>query len=91
MYNPGKKTSWDTKEMRCKNTPYLLTTYFICYKCYKSLLLLSPLPSAMLIVLKKMWSHNVNTELGGGRGGGRENASFSPAVVLMSQEFWPGL
>ena len=50
-----------------------------------------PLPSAMLIVFKKIWSHNINTELGGGGGG--ENASFSPAVAvaLMSQEFWPGL
>ena len=45
-----------------------------------------PLPSAMLIVLKKIWIHNVNTEPGG-----RKNASFSPAVALMSQEFWPGL
>ena len=72
MYNPGKKNPLGTlKEMRCENTPYLLKTYFTCYKCYKSLLLLSPLPSAMLIVLKKMWSHNVNTEPGG-MGGGEE-------------------
>ena len=27
---------------------------------------MSHLPSAMLIVLKKIWSHNVNIELGGG-------------------------
>ena len=32
---------------------------------------MSHLPSAMLIVLKKIWGHNVNTELGGG-----ENRQF---------------
>ena len=37
----------------------------------------------------KTWMHNVNTARGGGEGG--KDATFSRAITLVSQEFWPGL
>ena len=84
---PWSKRLGTPKELRRENRPYLLKSYFTCYKCLEMLLKepvsAVPLPSAMLIVLKKIWSHNVNTEPGG-----RESALFSPAVALMSQDFW---
>ena len=91
---PWSKRLGTLKKMRHENTPCLLKSYLTCYKCLEILLkepvsAVPPLPSAMLIVLKKIWSDNVNTKPGGM--GGRENASFLPAVALMSQEFWPGL
>ena len=82
-YNPGQNIlghlrKWGTKMHYCKLT-HLLPLIKAWECCYKSHFLLPPLPPKILIV---------NTAPGGE---GRENASFWWAVVLVFQEFWPGL
>ena len=54
---PWSKRLGTPKEMRRENTPCLLKSYLTCYKCLEMLLKepvsAVPLPSAMLVVLKK--------------------------------------
>ena len=92
---PCSKRLGTPKEMRRENTPCLLKSYLTCYKCLEMLLkepvsAVPPPLSNVGCVEKdlKPWRQHWT---GGDGGGRRKNASFSPVVALMSQEFWPGL
>ena len=86
---PWSKRLGTPKEMRRENTPCLLKSYLTCYKCLEMLLKepvsAVPPPLSNVGCVEKAITSTLNR---GGRGGGRrKNASFSPVVALMSQEF----
>lgn len=83
-YNPGQNILGHLKKLGTK-MHYCKLTHFLplikAWECgYKSHFLLPPLPPPQILI--------VNTAPGDE---GRENASFRWAIVLVFQEFWPGL